>query len=79
MQSEDKKLNIPEIRKFLINLQNNICGSIEAEEKKYFESDAWEKKGTGKLDGDGITKIIDEKKQLNPIINKKIHFTLVSK
>ena len=59
MQLEGKKMNISEIRKFLIILQNKICNSIETEENNHFKNDVWEKKGTGKLDGDGITRIIE--------------------
>jgi coproporphyrinogen III oxidase len=49
-----------EVRVYLLGLQQRIVAAAEAEEGKAFLSDAWERERGGPLEGDGLSRLVEE-------------------
>jgi coproporphyrinogen III oxidase len=49
-----------EIRTYLLGLQQRIVAAAEAEDGKAFLSDAWTREPGGKLEGDGLSRLVEE-------------------
>jgi coproporphyrinogen III oxidase len=48
------------VRDYLLGLQSRIVSAFEAEDGKAFVSDAWQRPAGGKLEGDGLTQLVEE-------------------
>src|SRR5450432_4608647 len=48
-----------EVRDHLIDLQSRIVAAVEAESGESFVTDAWQREPGGKLEGDGISRLIE--------------------
>jgi coproporphyrinogen III oxidase len=53
-------LDIPAVRTYLLGLQDRILDTLEAEDGKPFVRDAWTRPAGGKLEGDGISRLVEE-------------------
>ena len=49
-----------DIRTYLLELQQRIVAAAEAEDGKAFLSDAWTREPGGKLEGDGLSRLVEE-------------------
>ena len=49
-----------DIRTYLLELQQRIVAAAEAEDGKAFLSDAWTREPDGKLEGDGLSRLVEE-------------------
>ena len=49
-----------EVRAYLTGLQQSICDAVGAEDGQTFLTDAWERPPGGKLEGAGITRLIED-------------------
>ena len=54
------QLDTPAVRDYLLGLQARIKGAFEAEDGLPFRSDAWQRPAGGKLEGDGLSQLIEE-------------------
>jgi coproporphyrinogen III oxidase len=52
-------MNTLEVRKYLLDLQSRIIGALEAEEGQPFITDGWTREPGGKLEGDGLSRLIE--------------------
>jgi coproporphyrinogen III oxidase len=52
-------MNTPDVRHYLLNLQRRIIETLEAEEGQPFLSDGWTREPGGKLEGDGLSRLIE--------------------
>jgi coproporphyrinogen III oxidase len=48
------------VRNWLLGLQARIIAALEAEDGRPFATDAWERPAGGKLEGDGLTRLIEQ-------------------
>ena len=51
---------VPVVRAYLLGLQQRICGAIADIDGKPFLDDAWEKTAAEPLQGDGLTRILEQ-------------------
>jgi coproporphyrinogen III oxidase len=54
------RARVPMVRQYLLGLQQRICGAIADVDGKPFLDDAWEKPATEPLQGDGLTRILEQ-------------------
>lgn len=52
-------MNVADVRAYLLGLQASIVSAIEAEGGEPFATDAWTREPGGKLEGDGISRLIE--------------------
>jgi coproporphyrinogen III oxidase len=52
-------MNTLEVRNYLLALQGRIIGALEAEEGQPFITDGWTREPGGKLEGDGLSRLIE--------------------
>ena len=52
-------MNTQDVRKYLLALQGRIIGAMEAEEGQAFATDSWTREPGGKLEGDGLSRLIE--------------------
>jgi coproporphyrinogen III oxidase len=52
-------LNTSVVREYLLGLQSRIVAAMEAEGGDAFVSDAWQREPGGKLEGDGISRLVE--------------------
>ena len=48
------------VREYLLGLQARIVGTLQAEDGKAFLSDGWQRPAGGKLEGDGLSQLVEE-------------------
>ncbi len=48
------------VRDYLLGLQGRIVGAMQAEDGKAFLSDGWQRPAGGKLEGDGLSQLVEE-------------------
>jgi Coproporphyrinogen III oxidase len=53
-------VNTQEVRNYLLDLQERIVRTMEAEDGSAFLRDAWQRPAGGRLEGDGISRVIEE-------------------
>ena len=53
-------IDIAAVRQYLLGLQQGIVGAFEAEDGLPFRRDGWQRPAGGKLEGDGLTQLIEE-------------------
>ncbi len=53
-------IDIVAVRQYLLGLQQGIVDAFEAEDGRPFRSDGWQRPPGGKLDGDGLSQLIEE-------------------
>ncbi len=53
-------MNIADVRAYLLGLQARIVETLEAEDGCAFLGDAWSRSPGGRLEGDGITRIVED-------------------
>ena len=47
------------VREYLLDLQRNIINALQAADGNPFETDAWEREPGGRLEGDGLSRLIE--------------------
>jgi len=52
--------DIGTIRSYLLGLQDRIVGAMQAEDGKPFVSDGWTREPGGRLEGDGLSRLVEE-------------------
>ncbi len=52
-------MNTQDVRTYLLDLQARIIGALEAEEGRPFITDGWTREPGGKLEGDGLSRLIE--------------------
>ena len=52
-------MNAAEVRDYLLGLQARIVAALEAEGGDAFASDAWQREPGGKLEGDGLSRLVE--------------------
>lgn len=52
-------MNIPAVRDYLLGLQGRIVRAMEAEEGRAFVRDGWTREPGGRLEGDGLSQLIE--------------------
>ena len=53
-------MNTTPVRDYLLGLQNRIVGALQAEDGKTFVSDGWTRPAGGRLEGDGLSQLVEE-------------------
>ena len=53
-------LDIPAVRRYLLGLQDQIIDALQAEDGHDFVRDAWTRPAGGRLEGDGISRLVEE-------------------
>jgi coproporphyrinogen III oxidase len=53
-------MNIQDVRTYLLGLQDSIIDTLQAEDGKPFVRDAWTRPSGGKLEGDGVSRLVEE-------------------
>jgi coproporphyrinogen III oxidase len=53
-------MNIAPVRQYLLDLQQRIVSALEAEDGNPFLTDVWQRPAGGALEGDGLTRLIEE-------------------
>ena len=53
-------IDIAAVRQYLLGLQQNIVSAFEAEDGLPFRRDGWQRPAGGKLEGDGLSQLIEE-------------------
>ncbi len=48
------------VREYLLGLQGRIVGALQAEDGKTFVSDGWTREPGGRLEGDGLSQLVEE-------------------
>ena len=48
------------VRDYLLGLQSRIVGAMQAEDGKAFLSDGWQRPAGGKLEGDGLSQLVED-------------------
>ncbi|MFO1270614.1 MAG: oxygen-dependent coproporphyrinogen oxidase [Rubrivivax sp.] len=48
------------VREYLLGLQGRIVGALQAEDGKPFLSDGWQRPAGGRLEGDGLSQLVEE-------------------
>jgi coproporphyrinogen III oxidase len=51
---------VPDVRAYLLDLQRTIVAAAEAEDGKPFITDAWTREPGGRLEGDGVSRLVEE-------------------
>jgi coproporphyrinogen III oxidase len=51
---------VPRVREYLLGLQARIVGALEAADGQPFLTDAWTREPGGALEGDGLTRLVEE-------------------
>ena len=52
-------MNTQDVRHYLLCLQQRIIAALEAQEGQAFDRDAWTREPGGKLEGDGLSRLIE--------------------
>jgi coproporphyrinogen III oxidase len=52
--------DIPSVRSYLLGLQERIIATFQAEDGKPFVSDGWTREPGGRLEGDGLSRLVEE-------------------
>jgi coproporphyrinogen III oxidase len=58
--SLDDDMNTAPVREYLLGLQNRIVATMQAEDGKTFVSDGWTRPAGGRLEGDGLSQLVEE-------------------
>ena len=53
-------MNTTDVRAYLLGLQDRIVNALQAEDGKPFVSDGWTREPGGKLEGDGLTRLLED-------------------
>ena len=53
-------IDTPAVRHYLLGLQGSIVSAMQAEDGKAFLSDGWTRPAGGKLEGDGLSQLVEE-------------------
>ena len=53
-------MNTTPVRDYLLGLQNRIVTTMQAEDGKTFVSDGWTRPPGGRLEGDGLSQLVEE-------------------
>ena len=53
-------MNIPVVRSYLLDLQARMVAALQAEEGQPFLSDGWQRPAGGALQGDGLTRLVEQ-------------------
>ncbi|MCU0813512.1 MAG: oxygen-dependent coproporphyrinogen oxidase [Burkholderiaceae bacterium] len=53
-------MDIPAVRSYLLGLQERIITTFQAEDGKAFVSDGWTREPGGRLEGDGLSRLVEE-------------------
>ncbi len=53
-------MNTGEVRAYLLDLQDRIVSALQAEDGKPFATDAWTREPGGRLEGDGLTRLLED-------------------
>jgi coproporphyrinogen III oxidase len=53
-------LNVAAVRAYLLDLQARIVAAFEAEDGRPFVRDAWQRPAGGRLEGDGLTQLVED-------------------
>ncbi|HEV7915671.1 MAG TPA: coproporphyrinogen III oxidase, partial [Albitalea sp.] len=53
-------MNTADVRDWLLGLQGRIVGAMEAEGGAPFISDGWTREPGGKLEGDGLSRLVED-------------------
>ncbi len=53
-------MNTPSVREYLLTLQSRIVGELQAADGKPFVSDGWTRPAGGRLEGDGLSQLVEE-------------------
>jgi coproporphyrinogen III oxidase len=53
-------MNHTDVRAYLLGLQDRIVSALQAEDGKPFISDGWTREPGGKLEGDGLTRLLED-------------------
>ena len=53
-------MDIPAVRSYLLGLQERIVSTFQAEDGKTFLSDGWTREPGGRLEGDGLSRLVEE-------------------
>ena len=53
-------MNTQPVREYLLGLQNRIVSTMQAEDGKTFLSDGWTRPAGGRLEGDGLSQLVEE-------------------
>ncbi len=53
-------MNIPVVRSYLLGLQGSIVAALQAQESQPFLSDGWQRPPGGSLQGDGLTRVVEQ-------------------
>jgi len=48
------------VRRYLLDLQGRIVGALQAEDGKAFRSDGWQREPGGRLEGDGLSQLVED-------------------
>ncbi|MFY7917644.1 MAG: coproporphyrinogen III oxidase, partial [Rubrivivax sp.] len=48
------------VRQYLLNLQDQIINALQAEDGHPFISDGWTREPGGRLEGDGLSRLVEE-------------------
>ena len=48
------------VREYLLGLQTHIVATMQAEDGKTFISDGWQRPAGGKLEGDGLSQLVED-------------------
>ena len=48
------------VRDYLLGLQRRIVDALQAEDGKAFVADGWTRPAGGRLEGDGLTQLVEE-------------------
>ena len=57
-------MNIADVRTYLLGLQDRIIDTLQAEDGKPFVRDAWTRPSGGRLEGDGVSRLVEQGKLL---------------
>ncbi len=52
-------MNIHDVRGYLLDLQDRIIGTLQGEEGRLFVSDGWTREPGGRLEGDGLSRLVE--------------------
>jgi coproporphyrinogen III oxidase len=53
-------IDTPAVRAYLLDLQSRIVGALQAEDGKPFISDGWTRPAGGRLQGDGLSQLVED-------------------
>ena len=58
--TEQTMIDTSEVRQYLLGLQDRIIDTLQAEDGHPFVRDAWQREPGGRLEGDGISRLVEE-------------------